>query len=111
MSEAIIGGVFGLVGTIVGIVGTYFVNNKTKENERNRHKMKTYLEQLIAFYNLEQLYMSAVAKLRAQIPAEQGSKTELGIQREFRSKNEENSENVCITMTSKRAKALLAAME
>ena len=61
----------------------------TKKEERTRRRIKNYLEELKGFYNLEQLYMKAVAQLRGKIPENQESASPLGIQKEFRKANEE----------------------
>ena len=110
MSDAIVSGLFSLGGVMITFVGTYFLNRNFKREERCRHYMKQNLEELKAFYNLEQLYMKAVADLRKQLPEPEGSTNELGIQREFRRRNEDN-ENVTITMTAKNADKALANLE
>ena len=89
MKEAIIGGIFALLGSLVTFLGTYISTLNTKKEERIRRRIKSYLEELKGFYNLEQLYMKAVAQLRGKIPENQESANPLGIQKEFRRANEE----------------------
>lgn len=110
MKEAIIGGVFALLGSLITFLGTFLANLNTKKEKRNRERMKTYLEEIKAFYNLEQLYMNEVAELRSKIPDAQESIKPLGIQREFRRKNEENG-NVTLTMTSAMADKMLSNID
>lgn len=109
MKEAIIGGIFALLGSLVTFFGTYLANLNIKRDERNRQRIKSYLEEIKSFYNLEQLYMKAVSELRQKVNEDTGSKTEQGIQREFRRMNESNG-NVTITMTSLEAEKLLSKM-
>ena len=108
MKEIIITGVFTILGSIVTFWGTYLINKDVKRQERDRFYIKQYLEEIKSFYNLEQLYMKEVEKLRSQLPDSEGSKKALGIQKEFRSANEENG-NV-ITMTATKAEKRLASM-
>ncbi len=110
MHEAIITGIFTLLGSLITFLGTYFSNLNTKRDERNRRRIKNYLEEIKSYYNLEQLYIDEVAKLRQQLPQAHGSTTQLGVQREFRNRNEENG-NICLSMTAKQVDKLLEKME
>lgn len=109
MNEHIIAGIFSLVGVVVGCFGTYFVSLKIQKYERNRQRIKKYLEEIKGFYNLEQLYVAAVVDLRQKLPDESGSKTSDGVKREFRRKNEENG-NFPLTMTSLEVDKLISRM-
>ncbi len=110
MKEAIIGGIFALLGSLVTFLGTYLVNLNTKKEERTRKRIKNYLEELKGFYNLEQLYKNAVAELRGKISNNQESTNPLGIQKEFRRSNEEEC-GIILSMTDHKADKLLADME
>lgn len=110
MKEAIIGGIFALLGSLVTFFGTYLANLSTKKEERTRKRIKNYLEELKGFYNLEQLYMNAVAELRGKISNNQESINPLGIQKEFRRANEEEC-GIILSMTDHKADKLLADME
>lgn len=88
MKEAIIGGIFALLGSLVTFLGTYLSTLNTKKEERTRKRIKNYLEELKGFYNIEKLYMKAVAQLRGKITENQESATPIGIQKEFRRANE-----------------------
>lgn len=101
---------FSLGGVLITFAGTYFMSRNSKREERCRTYMKQNLEELKAFYNLEQLYMKAVADLRKQLPDAEGSTNELGIQREFRRLNEDNA-NVTITTTANSADKMLANLD
>ena len=110
MKEAIIGGIFALLGSLVTFLGTYLANLNTKKEERTRKRIKNYLEELKGFYNLEQLYMKAVSELRGKIPNNQESTAPLGIQKEFRRINEDEC-GIILSMTDHKADKLLADME
>ena len=110
MKEVIITGAFTILGSIVTFFGTYLINKNAKQQEQNRFYIKRYLEEIKSFYNLEQLYMEEVEKLRLQLPDSEGSKKALGIQKEYRNKNEENG-NVIITMTASGAEKRLADLD
>ncbi len=110
MKEAIIGGIFALLGSLVTFLGTYLANLNTKKKERTRKRIKNYLEEIKGFYNLEQLYMNAVAELRGKISNNQESTNPLGIQKEFRRANEEEC-GIILSMTDHKADKLLADME
>ena len=110
MKEAIIGGIFALLGSLVTFLGTYLANLNTKKKERTRKRIKNYLEEIKGFYNLEQLYMNAVAELRGKISNNQESINPLGIQKEFRRANEEEC-GIILSMTDHKADKLLADME
>ncbi|MBC6720695.1 hypothetical protein [Treponema sp. Marseille-Q4130] len=110
MHEAIINGIFALLGSLLTFLGTYLVNLNIKRDERNRKRIKNYLEEIKSFYNLEQLYMDAVSELRQKLPEVEGSKARQGIQKEFRNRNEENG-NIGLSMTAKQVNKLLANME
>lgn len=110
MTEIITSGIFAILGSLVTILGTCLINRQTKRKERDRQNMKRYLEEIKSFYNLEQLYMKEVEKLRSQLPDSEGSKKALGIQKEFRNTNEDNG-NVIITMTATEAERRLAFMD
>lgn len=88
MKEAIIGGIFALLGSLVTFLGTYLSTLNTKKEERTRKRIKNYLEELKGFYNIEKLYMKAVAQLRGKITENQESANPIGIQKEFRRANE-----------------------
>ena len=117
MQEAIIGGVFALSGVLLTFLGNYLLSRNARQRERMEAHMKKNLAEIKAFYNLEQLYMTAVADLRAKL-AEAGvelpdgakSTAPLGVQREFHSRNEENGNGV-ITMTAHSVDVLLDNME
>ena len=116
MQEAIIGGVFALSGVLLTFLGNYLLSRNARQRERMEARMKKNLAEIKAFYNLEQLYMTAVAELRAKL-AESGaelpdgakSTSPQGVQREFRSRNEENGNSV-ITMTAHSVDVLLDNM-
>lgn len=110
MKEAIIGGIFVLLGSLVTFLGTYLSTLNTKKEERTRRRIKSYLEELKGFYNLEQLYMKAVAQLRGKIPENQESANPLGIQKEFRRANEDEC-GIILSMTDHKADKLLADLE
>lgn len=99
MKEAIVGGVFALLGSLITFLGTYLTNRNAKREERQRQRIKSYLEEIKAFWNLEQLYSQAVADLRQKLPDEQGSKTAEGVKREFRKQNEEQG-NIILSITA-----------
>ena len=107
MKEAIIGGIFALLGSLVTFLGTYLSTLNTKKEERTRRRIKNYLEELKGFYNLEQLYMKAVAQLRGKIPENQESASPL---KEFRKANEEEC-GIILSMTDHKADKLLADLE
>lgn len=109
MKEIIITGLFTILGSIVTFIGTYLINKNSQKEERYRQQIKRYLEEIKSFYNLEQLYMDEVAKLRSQLPDSDGSKKNYGIQREFRAKNEEDGNSI-ITMTPKEIDKILSYM-
>lgn len=88
MKEAIIGGIFALLGSLVTFLGTYLSTLNTKKEERTRKRIKNYLEELKGFYNIEKLYMKAVAQLRGKITENQESASPIGIQKEFHRANE-----------------------
>ena len=110
MSNEVINGIFSLSWVALTFLGTYILNRNSKKQERSKYYQKQYLEELRSFYNLEKLYINAIADLRKKLPDEDGSITELGIQREFRRKNEDN-DNVPITMTEHNASVRLARLE
>ena len=110
MKEAIIGGIFALLGSLVTFFFFFLANLSTKKEERTRKRIKNYLEELKGFYNLEQLYMNAVAELRGKISNNQESTNPLGIQKEFRRANEEEC-GIILSMTDHKADKLLADME
>ena len=116
MSDLVAGALLTLVGSIVTFVGSYILTRNAKEQEKNKDYIKKCLEEIKSFYNLEQLYMASVAELRTklieaggELPDNAKSTTPLGVQREFRSQNEEN--NNIITMTAKEAEKRLAYMD
>ena len=88
MKETIIGGIFALLGSLVTFLGTYLSTLNTKKEERTRKRIKNYLEELKGFYNIEKLYMKAVAQLRGKTTENQESASPIGIQKEFRRANE-----------------------
>ena len=110
MKEAIIGGIFALLGSLVTFLGTYLANLNPKKEERTRKRIKNYLEELKGFYNLEQLYMKAVSELRGKIPNNQERTAPLGIQKEFRRINEYEC-GIILSMTDHKADKLLVDME
>lgn len=110
MKEAIIGGIFALLGSLVTFLGTYLSNLNTKREEKNRKRIKSYLEEIKGFYNLEQLYMNAVAELRGKVPNNQESTAPLGIQKEFRRINEDEC-GIILSMTDHKVDILLSNME
>ena len=110
MKEAIIGGIFALLGSLVTFLGTYLSTLNTKKEERTRRRIKNYLEELKGFYNLEQLYMKAVAQLRGKIPENRESARPRGIQKEFR-KASEGECGTILAMTDHKADKLLADLE
>ena len=110
MKEAIIGGIFALLGSLVTFLGTYLANLNTKKEERTRKRIKNYLEEIKGFYNLEQLYMNAVAELRGKVPNNQESTAPLGIQKEFRRRNEDEC-GIILSMTDHQADKMLSNME
>ena len=116
MSDLVAGALLTLGGSIVSFVGSYILTRNAKQQEKNKAYIKKYLEEIKSFYNLEQLYMAAVAELRkklieagCELPDNAKSTTLLGVQREFRSQNEES--NNIITMTAKEAEKRLANMD
>ena len=88
MKETKIGGIFELLGSLVTFLGTYLSTLNTTKEERTRKRIKNYLEELKGFYNIEKLYMKAVAQLRGKITENQESASPIGIQKEFRRANE-----------------------
>lgn len=110
MKEAIIGGIFALLGSLVTFLGTYLSNLNTKKEEKTRKRIKIYLEEIKGFYNLEKLYMNAVAELREKIPNNQESTVPLGIQKEFRRINEDEC-GIILSMTDHKADKLFVGME
>ncbi|MGN0740311.1 MAG: hypothetical protein ACI4LX_09105 [Treponema sp.] len=110
MKEIIIAGIFTLLGSVITFLGTYLLNRNVEREKKNRHKMKRYLLELKSFYNLEDLYLKEIEKLRQKLPDEEGSKKYNGIKNEFREQNETNG-NECITITANKAEHLLLAYE
>lgn len=110
MKEAIIGGIFALLGSVVTFFGTYLASLNTKNEERNRKRIKNYLEEIKGFYNLEQLYMKTVSELRGKIPNNQESTNTLGIQKEFRRLNEDEC-GIILSTTDRKVDKLIAEME
>ena len=106
MSEAIITGIFGLGGALIGSLGTLIATHISARRERNRNYMRLNLEQIKSFYNLEALYIAEIERLRNRLPDEEGSKKANGIKVEFRSQNEENG-NDHIEITAREAERQL----
>ena len=103
-------GIFALLGSLVTFLGTYLSKLNTKKEEKNRKRIKNYLEEIKGFYNLEKLYMKAVSELREKIPNNQESTAPLGIQKEFRRINEDEC-GIILSMTDHQADKMLSNME
>ena len=96
----------GLAGVVLTVLVNYIATLNIKREKKNRECMRGYLEQLKSFYNLESLYREEVEKLRNKLPDAEWSKTDLGIKKEFRKRNEEDG-NKKIVMTAGKAEQLL----
>ena len=106
MAEAIITGIFGLGGALIGFLGTLIATHISERREYQRQRVKNYLLQLKSFYKLEELYIAEIERLRNLQSDEEGSKKAKGIKEEFRGRNEENG-NDHIEITAREAERQL----
>ena len=80
MNEAIISGIFTLLGAIVGSVGVIVAGKISKRKVNLENKARQFAKQIEAYWNLERLYSEEYGKL-----TNTASKT---VKEDFRSKVE-----------------------
>jgi len=98
MSETIITGLFTLAGTFLGGFISYLIARNGKEIKTLKVQVNILSNQVIAYWNLEDLYSKEINTLT--------SKAQKTVKQEYREKVEENGFERP-TMTEKRAKEIL----
>lgn len=98
MNEAIISGIFTLLGAIVGSVGVIVAGKISKRKVNLENKARQFAKQIEAYWNLESLYSDEFGKV-----TNTASKT---VKEDFRSKVE-NMGYERPTMTANKAREII----
>ncbi len=98
MNESVISGVFTIVGAIVGVAGTIVATKMSERKTNFKNKLEQMSKQIVAYWNLEDLYSEEYGKLSNTSP-----KT---VKENFRTKIEELGYDRP-TMTANRAREIV----